>query len=130
MKPGEKAGASMDLTTPIKNFTEMVMKSAIHINMWKTGMRIEAYHRRRKGLAAYLPTEEHWKLKVKKEPLAPSQTTSASNSPNPNAPNAVALNGDNKRSLSVVDDQEDTSMSPAPLKKSNSGFTKSQALIV
>lgn len=112
MKPGEKAGASMDLTTPIKNFTEMVMKSAIHINMWKTGMRIEAYHKRRKGLAAYLPNEEHWKLKVKKESLPPSQVTSASNSPNPNA-----LNGDNKRSLSVVEDQEDTSMSPAPLKK-------------
>jgi hypothetical protein len=92
-------------------------------------------------------------LKVKKEVLPPSQTTSASNSPNPNA-----LNGDNKRSLSVGDevedmspaplkkvtldspshkrslstteDQEDASMSPPPLKKTNTGDSDSQGIEV
>ena len=33
----EGAGGSLDLTSPIKAFTDIVMRSAIQINVWKTG---------------------------------------------------------------------------------------------
>ena len=32
-------GGQLDLTTPIKAFTDIVMRSAIQINVWKTGMK-------------------------------------------------------------------------------------------
>ena len=57
----------MDLTSPIKNFTDIVMRSAIQINVWKTGMRIEAYYKKRKALSVYLPSDEHWKLKSERK---------------------------------------------------------------
>ena len=37
MKDG-KAGGQLDLTTPIKAFTDIVMRSAIQINVWKQGL--------------------------------------------------------------------------------------------
>ena len=64
---GGSAGAHLDLTSPIKNFTDIVMRSAIQINVWKTGMRIEAYYKKRKALSAYLPPDEHWKLKSERK---------------------------------------------------------------
>ena len=33
----EGSGGQLDLTTPIKAFTDIVMRSAIQINVWKTG---------------------------------------------------------------------------------------------
>ena len=42
---GNTAGVHLDLTSPIKTFTDIVMRSAIQINVWKTGMKIEAYYR-------------------------------------------------------------------------------------
>ena len=45
---GGSAGAHLDLTLPIKTFTDIVMRSAIQINVWKTGMRIEANYKKRK----------------------------------------------------------------------------------
>ena len=33
----EGAGGQLDLTSPIKAFTDIVMRSAIQINVWKTG---------------------------------------------------------------------------------------------
>ena len=60
---GGSAGAHLDLTLPIKTFTDIVMRSAIQISVWKTGMRIEANYKKRKALAPFLPESEHWKLK-------------------------------------------------------------------
>ena len=57
------AQINLDLTTPIKTFTELVMRSAITIKMWKDGMRVEAYYRKRKQLVEYLPPAERQKLK-------------------------------------------------------------------
>jgi len=62
-----KQGGQLDLTTPIKAFTDIVMRSAIQINVWKTGMKILADYKRRKELKDYLPVGEHWKLKADKE---------------------------------------------------------------
>ena len=39
MKDGQ-AGGQLDLTTPIKAFTDIVMRSAIQINVWKQGLPI------------------------------------------------------------------------------------------
>ena len=36
MKEGQ--GGQLDLTTPIKAFTDIVMRSAIQINVWKQGL--------------------------------------------------------------------------------------------
>ena len=36
----EGAGGQLDLTSPIKAFTDIVMRSAIQINVWKTGAMI------------------------------------------------------------------------------------------
>ena len=115
----EKAGGSLDLTTPIKNFTEMVMRSAIQINVWKTGMKIEAYHRKRKALASYLPMEEHYKLRGRRE-------VSVTGSPNPSSLPGLGReangNGDGggspakKRSLSEAPEED-----LPPLKKTNTG---------
>jgi len=63
---GGKQGGQLDLTTPIKAFTDIVMRSAIQINVWKTGMKLVADYKRRKELKDYLPTNEHWKLKSDK----------------------------------------------------------------
>merc|ERR1719495_1239767 len=62
-------GGQLDLTTPIKAFTDIVMRSAIQINVWKTGMKIVADYRRRKDLKIYLPHSEHWKLKNDRKSL-------------------------------------------------------------
>merc|ERR1719208_627066 len=62
-------GGQLDLTTPIKAFTDIVMRSAIQINVWKTGMKILADYKRRKDLKIYLPHSEHWKLKNDRKSL-------------------------------------------------------------
>merc|ERR1711972_752844 len=62
-------GGQMGLTTPIKAFTDIVMRSAIQINVWKTGMKILADYKRRKDLKIYLPHSEHWKLKNDRKSL-------------------------------------------------------------
>ena len=45
------------------------MRSAIQINVWKTGMKILADYKRRKDLRQYLPHSEHWKLKNDRKSL-------------------------------------------------------------
>ena len=45
------------------------MRSAIQINVWKTGMKILADYKRRKDLKQYLPHSEHWKLKNDRKSL-------------------------------------------------------------
>lgn len=102
---GGSAGAHLDLTLPIKTFTDIVMRSAIQINVWKTGMRIEANYKKRKALAPYLPESEHWKLKPDRKisavPAAPQQTTT------PQSPNGLK--------------RPSPSSPPPPTKRMNSG---------
>lgn len=73
---------NLDLTTPIKAFTELVMRSALTIQVWKEGMKVEAYYGGRKQLSAYLPQAERHKLKIGGGPTAasasPLTTTAAS----------------------------------------------------
>lgn len=118
-------GGQLDLTTPIKAFTDIVMRSAIQINVWKTGMKIVADYKKRKELKEYLPHDEHWKLKSEKVKViaaAPATTTvTASLSPN----SAAALDEgteaklttqtseERKRSLSMMDTEAAT---PPPKK--------------
>lgn len=56
----------LDLTTPIRKFTELVKGASINIKMWKEGMKIDAVYKKRKQLAQYLPPEERYKLKSEK----------------------------------------------------------------
>merc|ERR1719384_1489342 len=84
VKDGQ-AGGQLDLTTPIKAFTDIVMRSAIQINVWKQGLQLLADYKKRKELKEYLPHHEHWKLKSdrKSGSAAPtSNTVLAQLSPN------------------------------------------------
>jgi len=71
---------NLDLTTPIKAFTETLMRAAININVWKEGMKVEAFYRKRKQLSQYLPVSERHKLKPERPPRHQS-AGSAVNSP-------------------------------------------------
>merc|ERR1719384_2480115 len=103
----EGSGGQLDLTTPIKAFTDIVMRSAIQINVWKTGMKIVADYKKRKELKESLPHDEHWKLKsdrrsVEKQPasavLAPLST------------NAEAEAGDGETKLETSEEAKKRSM--------------------
>ena len=83
---GATAGAHLDLTSPIKNFTDIVMRSAIQINVWKSGMKIEANYKRRKALSVYLPANELWKLKSERK-----SSVANLNSPNGSAVKRVKV---------------------------------------
>ncbi len=58
---------SLDLTTPIRKFTEVVLGSAMGTGTqparWREGMKVDAVYKKRKELTAYLPAEERGKLK-------------------------------------------------------------------
>jgi len=119
-------GGQLDLTTPIKAFTDIVMRSAIQINVWKTGMKIVADYKKRKELKEYLPHNEHWKLKsekksAEKNPAPAAATVTASLSPNSAAALAEGTEAklttqsseERKRSLSTMDTEAAT---PPPKK--------------
>ncbi|XP_021947220.1 poly(A) polymerase type 3 isoform X2 [Folsomia candida] len=55
---------NVDLTYDILTFTETVKNQAVHLNLWKDGMELEAKYVRRKELNQYLPQSI---LKKKKE---------------------------------------------------------------
>ena len=58
---------SLDLTVPIRKFTEVVMSTATTtVGMWREGMKVEAIYKRRKELAHFLPPDERYKLKAEK----------------------------------------------------------------
>jgi len=120
------AGGQLDLTTPIKAFTDIVMRSAIQINVWKTGMKIVADYKKRKELKEYLPHDEHWKLKSDRKSMEKASTP-VSNVSNNGTNSSSELEGvdskqasqsssDGKRSLSMTDFEEAT----PPPKKANS----------
>lgn len=118
-------GGQLDLTTPIKAFTDIVMRSAIQINVWKTGMKIVADYKKRKELKEYLPHDEHWKLKSEKVKViaAAPATTTVTASLSPNSAAAVdegteaklttQTSEERKRSLSMMDTEAAT---PPPKK--------------
>jgi len=105
-------GGQLDLTTPIKAFTDIVMRSAIQINVWKTGMKIVADYKKRKELKEYLPHDEHWKLKSDRKSV-PAAATTVTASLSPNSAAALAegteaklttqTSEERKRSLSTMD---------------------------
>jgi len=120
------AGGQLDLTTPIKAFTDIVMRSAIQINVWKTGMKIVADYKKRKELKEYLPHDEHWKLRSDRKSMEKASTP-VSNVSNNGTSSSSELEGvdsklasqsssDGKRSLSITDLEEAT----PPPKKANS----------
>jgi len=77
---------NLDLTTPIRAFCELVMRSAITNQMWKEGMCVEAFYKKRKQLNDYLPLEERQKLKPERKSvnsLTPNSGTGL-NSPSSN----------------------------------------------
>ncbi|XP_074650766.1 poly(A) polymerase beta-like [Tubulanus polymorphus] len=51
----EAKNMNIDLTYDISAFVETVHRSAVAINMWKEGMKIDIRHVRRKDLTSYLP---------------------------------------------------------------------------
>jgi hypothetical protein len=76
-----ESGQNLDLTTPIKTFTELVMRAAILSKMWKEGMKVEAVYKKRKQLAPYLPIEERHKLKTERKASTTALMTVANSSP-------------------------------------------------
>merc|ERR1711915_977945 len=104
------AGGQLDLTTPIKAFTDIVMRSAIQINVWKTGMKIVADYKKRKELKEYLPHDEHWKLRSQDK-----KSSSVLAQLSPNSASALAGEAANKlttqtseeRKRSITEEPED-----------------------
>ena len=138
---GTAAGGQLDLTLPIKTFTDIVMRAAIQIHVWQPGMRIEAYYKRRKELAPYLPASERWKLRSERKSTAAASTSSSALGSLNNSPAAAAAAKDAagvKRRLpspeiaaeepeetvisaALVDEEEFSS--PPPLKRSHNSVT-------
>jgi hypothetical protein len=133
---------NLDLTTPIKKFTELVMGTAITIKRWKEGMRVEAYYKKRKQLAPYLPPAERHKLKTERKSAVSalaaalaSSTSTASNSParkpsiEANEPVVASKRrpldedemsaGSNGTILDGGADEGELSTDPPPMKRSN-----------
>ena len=73
---------SLDLTVPIRKFTEVVMSSATTtVGMWREGMKVEAVYKRRKELAHYIPPDERYKLKAEKASRSQASLAAASRQP-------------------------------------------------
>ena len=73
---------SLDLTVPIRKFTEVVMSSATTtVGMWREGMKVEAVYKRRKELAHYLPPDERYKLKAEKASRSQASLAAAARQP-------------------------------------------------
>ena len=95
VKPASEGGNSnLDLTTAIKKFSELVISAGIQSKIWKDGMKVDVNYRKRKQLSAFLPPEEHHKLKADKKSMTKSasarsltdalkEASSASNSRRP-----------------------------------------------
>ncbi|PVD25757.1 hypothetical protein C0Q70_13417 [Pomacea canaliculata] len=63
--------ANVDLTYDIQSFSDVVHKTAIHINLFKDGMKVEITYLRKKQLAQYVPAQILQQGKPKrKEPRA------------------------------------------------------------
>ena len=96
---------NLDLTTPIKKFSELVMSAAHTIGCWKEGMKVAADYKKRKQLSQYLPPDERHKLKVERiKPVATSMSSEAMDSPKTSTgkrrPSDPDFDGENSNSLS------------------------------
>jgi len=133
-------GGQLDLTTPIKAFTDIVMRSAIQINVWKTGMKIVADYKKRKELKEYLPHEEHWKLKSDRKSVEKAvtpatttltatldQNTAAALAEGTEAKLTTQTSEERKRSLSMMDTEAAT---PPPKKINTENGESEEAGIV
>ncbi len=139
---GGAVGGQLDLTAPIKTFTDIVMRAAIQIHVWQPGMRIEAYYKRRKELAPYLPASERWKLRSERKSTAAASTSSSALGSLNNSPATAAAKdaaGVKRRlpdAVAAVDEPEETVLSggvvaadddefssPPPLKRSHNSTT-------
>ncbi len=140
---GGAVGGQLDLTAPIKTFTDIVMRAAIQIHVWQPGMRIEAYYKRRKELAPYLPASERWKLRSERKSTAAASTSSSAlgslnNSPAAAAKDAAGVKRRLPDAVAAVDEPEETVLSggggvvaadedefssPPPLKRSHNSTT-------
>jgi len=138
---GGAVGGQLDLTAPIKTFTDIVMRAAIQIHVWQPGMRIEAYYKRGKELAPYLPASERWKLRSERKSTAAASTSSSAlgslnNSPAAAAKDAAGVKRRLPDAVAAVDEPEETVLSggvvaadedefssPPPLKRSHNSTT-------
>ncbi len=101
---------SLDLTTPIKKFTELVMGTAITIKRWKEGMKVEADYRKRKQLAQYLPPSERHKLRTERRSTPAAAATSAANA----ASAASATAGNSQQQTGGAADPSEAAPAAAP----------------
>jgi len=117
---GEGQQQNLDLTTPVKKFSELVMATALTINRWKEGMKVEAFYRKRKQLAQYLPQSERHKLgrksqaantsatAVQQQTATATSTDSTSTSPPQETTSATATSptpvGGKRRTSDVIDE--------------------------
>ena len=111
---------SLDLTTPIKNFSELVMRAAIASKTWKTGMKVEATYKKRKQLAQYLPLGERHKLKTERKSSTSGLLNVSSSSPRAarNIPNDVSCsNSPSTSSKRRPSDQDSSSVDVGDIMK-------------
>ncbi|KAK0058543.1 poly(A) polymerase type 3 [Biomphalaria pfeifferi] len=52
---GAQSGTNVDLTYDIQSFSDVVHKQAIHINLYKEGMKVEIQYVKKKNLCEYVP---------------------------------------------------------------------------
>lgn len=113
----------LDLTTPIRKFTELVWSAASSIAMWKEGMKVEATYYKRKQLAKFLPPDERQKLKTeRRSAVAISQTqqqpTGGAVPPQSNDDNATSANnssgGDGSGTIASTEASKENSTSNSP----------------
>ncbi|QQP37598.1 Poly(A) polymerase gamma, partial [Caligus rogercresseyi] len=119
----------LDLTTPIRNFTDIVMRSAHTIKIWKDGMKVEACYKRRKQLAKYLPPNERYKLKsernvVKKRVVSSSDGDNLLNN-NHNEESQQQQNQQQSGNLEDTEDQQHISDQQQQQQLSNTNTSSS-----
>ncbi|KAH9500130.1 hypothetical protein Btru_077264 [Bulinus truncatus] len=54
---GTQSGTNVDLTYDIQSFSDVVHKQAIHINLYKEGMKVEIQYVKKKNLCEYVPAQ-------------------------------------------------------------------------
>ncbi len=120
---GTEGTQNLDLTTPIKKFTELVMGTAVTIKRWKEGMKVEADYRKRKELARYLPPSERHKLKTERKSAAAAAAAPA-NASNQTSSSPAQTAG---AATSIGQTESESSSSPAPKRRPSDADEMSNA---
>ena len=97
-----QGSGELDLTTPIKKFTELVMGTAITIKRWREGMKVEAYYKKRKQLKQYLPQSERYKLQSDRKSQQPNVAAAEKTSTSASAPE----NTENAEKVAPMEESE------------------------